>query len=94
MIGALQCVAHVLGHGTGHHQHIGVARRGNKPDAEALDIVVGIVKGMDLKLASITGASVDFAYRETAAETPPRRTADGRGEFFYRCVIQRRRLSQ
>ena len=26
VIGALQRLAHVLGHGTGHHQYIGVAR--------------------------------------------------------------------
>ena len=53
MIGALQRVAHALGHGTSHHQYIGMARRGHEPEAEALDVVIGIVERVNLKLASI-----------------------------------------
>ncbi len=53
MIGALQCVAHVLCHGTGHEQHIGMARRGDEAKAEALDVVVGVAKRVDFKLAAI-----------------------------------------
>src|ERR1700736_2550751 len=58
MIGALQRFAHVLGHGPSHHQYVGMARRGNEPEAEALYIVVGVVKRVDFELASIARASV------------------------------------
>ncbi len=30
MIGALQRIAHVFGYRTRHHQHVGMARRGNE----------------------------------------------------------------
>ena len=81
MIGALQRVAHVLGHRTGHHQHIGMARRGDEAQAEALDVVIGVVERVDFELASIAGSGVDLADREAAAEPPPRGVADGGGEF-------------
>ena len=77
MIGALQRVAHVLGHGPGHHQYVGMARRGNESESEALDVVVSVVKRVDLELASIARAGVDLAYRQTSAEPPPRSVTDG-----------------
>ena len=92
MIGALQCVAHVLRDRSGYHQHIGMTRRRNEPETEALDVVVGIVQGVDFKFASIAGSGVDLAYREASAETPPRGVTDGRCEFGYRGIVRRRRL--
>ena len=71
MIGALQRVAHVLRHRSGYHQHISMARRRNEPEAESLDVVVGVVQRVDFKFASIAGSGVDFAYGEAASETPP-----------------------
>jgi hypothetical protein len=44
-----------------------MARRGNKPEAEALDVVVGVVKRVDFEFASIARAGVDFADRQTSA---------------------------
>src|SRR5258708_4401870 len=92
IIGALQCVAHVLGHGPRHHQYVGMAWRGNEPQAEAFDIVVGVVKCVAFELASIAGAGVDLAYGETSAEPPPRRAADGCCEFAHRGIVRRWRL--
>ena len=53
VIGALQRFAHVFGHRTGHHQDIGMARRGDEPQAEAFDVVVGVVERVNFELASI-----------------------------------------
>ena len=36
VVRALKCVAHIPGHGPGHHQHIGMAWRGDEAEAEAL----------------------------------------------------------
>ena len=92
MIGALQRLAHVLGHGTGHHQHIGMARRGDEAQAEALDVVIGVVERVDFELASVARAGVDLADRETSPEPPPRGAADGGCEFAQRGIVRRRRL--
>ena len=76
MISPFQRLAHVLGHGPGDHQDIGVARRCNKADAEPLDVVIRIVQGMDLKLAAVARASIDLADRETFAEALPGGASD------------------
>src|SRR5260370_31106545 len=92
MIGALERLTHVLGHGTRHHQHIGMARRGNEPETKAFDVVVGVVKRVNFEFASVAEAGVDLAYRETSAEPPPRRAADGCCEFAHRGSVRRWRL--
>jgi hypothetical protein len=92
VIGALQCVAHVLGHGAGYHQHIGMSRRGNEAEAEAFDVIVGIVKRVDFQLASVTRSSVDLAYGEASAKPPPRGTTNCCCEFGDRRIVRRRRL--
>jgi hypothetical protein len=92
MIGALQGVAHVLGHGPGHHQYIGMARRGNKPEAEALDVVVGVVKRVNFEFAPIARSGVDLAYGETSAETSSRSATNGGCEFGHGGIVRRRRL--
>ena len=91
VIGALQCVAHVFGHRTNHHQHIGMARRGDEPEAEALDVVVSVVERVNPELAFIAGAGIDLAYRQTSAQTPPRGAANGCCEFGHRGIVGRRR---
>ena len=72
IIGAQQRLAHVFRHGTGYHKHIGMARRGDEAQPEAFDVIIGVVERVNLELASIAGAGVDLAYREAAAEPPPR----------------------
>ena len=71
-IGPLQRLAHVLGHRAGHQQHVGVTRRGDEAQAEALEIVEGVVERVDFKLAAVAGAGVDLADREAAAEPAAR----------------------
>ena len=90
-VGPLQCLAHVLGNWSGHQKHVGVTRRGDKAQAEALQIVERIVEGMNLKFAAVAGAGVDFADREAATESPTRRAFDARRQFGKRCVVGRRR---
>ena len=67
-IGALQRLAHILGHRSGHQQHVGVTRRGDKAQAKALEIVKGVVERVNFKLAAVAGAGIDLADGETAAE--------------------------
>src|SRR3954453_10241439 len=69
-IGALECFAHIPGHGAGHHQHIGMTWRSDEAKAEALDVVIGVIERVDLKLASIAGSGVDLTYRKAPAKTP------------------------
>ena len=88
MIGALQRFAHIPGHRTRHHQHVGMARRGNEAQAEALDVVIGVVERVDLKFASVAGSGVDLAYRKAAAEPPPCHTADCGREFGHRGIVR------
>ena len=49
--------------GPGDQQHVGVARRGDEAQAEALQIVEGIGERVDLQLAAVAGAGVDLADR-------------------------------
>ena len=60
IIGAPQGLAHVLGDGSGHHQHIGMARRGHEAQAEPLDVIIRVVEGMNLELAAIAGAGIEL----------------------------------
>ena len=45
-----------------------MAGRGHEADAEALDVVEGVVERVDLELAAVAGTRVDLADAETAAE--------------------------
>ena len=53
MISSFQGIAHIFGHRSRDHEDVGVARRGDEPDTEAFDIVIGIAQRMDLQLATI-----------------------------------------
>jgi hypothetical protein len=50
-----------VGDRPGHQQHVGVARRSRKLDAETLDVIDRIVERVDFQLASVAGAGVDLA---------------------------------
>ena len=54
--------------GPGDEQHVGVARAGDELDAQALEVVVGVVERVDLELAAVARARVDLADRQRAAE--------------------------
>ena len=68
-------------------------RRGDETKAEALEIVEGVVERVDLELAAIAGASVDFADRKATAETSARRALKTLGEFGECGVVTRGRGS-
>ena len=68
-----------------------MARRGDEPQAEALDVVIGVVERVDFQLASIAGSGIDLADRQAAAEPSPRGLAERRGELRHGGVIGRRR---
>ena len=76
VVGALQRLAHVLGDRAGHQQHVGVARRGDEAQAEALEVVEGVVERVDLQLAAVAGAGIDLADRQAAAEPAARGAVD------------------
>src|SRR5208282_6773234 len=64
-IGPQERLAHILGYRSRDEQNIGMARRGNKPETESLEIVKGIAEGMHFELAAIERACIDLADRET-----------------------------
>ncbi len=94
LVGALQRLAHVLGHRPGDQQHVGVARRGDEAQAEALEVVEGVVERVDLQLAAVAGAGIDLADREAAAEPPARGALDAGGELGQRRVVGPRRRAR
>jgi DNA-binding IclR family transcriptional regulator len=68
LIGATQSQLHVPCNGSGHQQHVGMARAGNESNAEALDVVVGVIEGVDFEFASVAGTGIDFANAQSLAE--------------------------
>ena len=57
-----------------------MARRGDEAQAEALEIVEGVVERVDFQFAAVAGAGVDLADREAAAEPAPRGAIDAGGQ--------------
>ena len=82
VVGAAQRLLHVARHRPGDQQHVGVARAGDEPDAQALDVVVGVVERVDLQLAAVARAGIDLADRQRLAE-------DGQ-QFVAGCAAPRR----
>ena len=80
-IGSLKRFAHVFRHRTGDEQDVGVARRRDKTQAESFEIVIGVVERVDLQLAAIAGARVDFADRQAAAQFLARRAPERVAKF-------------
>ena len=63
-----------------------MAWRGDELQAEAFQVVEGVVERVDLELAAIAGACIDLADGEAAAEPPLRRAVEicrklGKGRF-------------
>src|SRR5947207_2745690 len=61
-------LGHVPRHGARHEQAVGVARRGDDVEPEALEVIVRPGERGDLELAGVAGAGVHVADRERAAE--------------------------
>ena len=57
-------------------QHVGMARRGDEAQAEALEVVERVVERVDFEFAAIAGAGIDLADRERAAELARARAVD------------------
>ena len=81
VVGAQQRLAHVLGDRARHQQHVGMARRGDEFQPEALEIVEGVVQRVDLELAAIARAGVDLADGEAAAKPALRRAIEIGGKL-------------
>src|SRR5213076_3113797 len=64
-------LGHVPRHGAGHEQAVGVARRGDEGEAEALEVVVRARQARDLELTAVARAGVHLADRQRAAEAAP-----------------------
>src|SRR5262245_21827308 len=64
-----------------------MARGGDDAQAETLEIVEGIVEGVDFELAAVAGAGVDLTDREAAAEPFARGTVDTPRELGQRRVV-------
>jgi hypothetical protein len=52
---------HVARYRAGHEQHVGMARRGNKVNAEPLDVIHRAVQPHDLQLATVARPGIHFA---------------------------------
>ena len=78
IVGAFERFAHVARDRAGDEQHVGMARRGDEAQAEALEVVEGVVERVDFQLAAVAGAGIDLADGEAAAEPAPRRAIDAR----------------
>jgi hypothetical protein len=48
-----------------------MSRARNELNADALDVVVGIIECLDLKLTSVAGSGIDMANAQSAAENSP-----------------------
>ena len=95
VIGAFERFAHVSGHGTGHEQHVRMAGGGDEPKAETLQVVKGILEGVEFELAAVAGARIDEPEREASPEPLPRSFLDPEAEVLNEGVVDgRRRLGK
>ena len=61
LVGLQQGELHIPGDRPGNQEHVGVTRRGNEVNAEALKVVDGIVQGNDFEFASIARTCIHFS---------------------------------
>jgi hypothetical protein len=70
-------------------------RRSDEAEAEPLDVVKGVVEGVDLEFAAVARAGIDLADRQAAPQPTARRVVDLPGQFGERGIVRcRRRLGQ
>jgi len=87
LVSALEGFAHVGGDRARYEQHIGVAWRCHKTNAESLQIVQDIVKGVDLEFAAIAGARIDLANGKRSTQPPSGRTVHLRCKFSHGGIV-------
>lgn len=87
IIGSLKRFAHVLCYRSGYHQDIGMTRRRNKPETEALDVVISIVQRVNFEFASVARPGINFAYRKATSEAPTCGSAYGYCQFSHRGIV-------
>jgi hypothetical protein len=93
--GAIQRFAHVACHRPGNEQYVSVARRGDKAQTKALDVVEGVIERMNLKLAAVARTGIDLTDRKAAAEPPIGRPVYLRCQLGERAIAgSRRRFGQ
>src|SRR5262249_8295256 len=68
IVGALECSFHVARYGAGYEQHIGVARASHEADAQPFEIVVRVVRRVNLQLASVARARINVTDAERAGK--------------------------
>jgi len=68
VVSAPQRLSHMARDRAGHEQHVGVARGGDKLDAQTLQVVVRIMQRINFQLAAVARAGIDVADGERAAE--------------------------
>ncbi len=73
---------HIARDRTGDQQHVGMARRGDEVNAEALDVVDRVVQRNDLLLTSVAGARVHLANRQRPAEQALNRLGNPLGRLL------------
>jgi hypothetical protein len=61
IVGHFQGDFHVTAHRPGDQQEIGMPGRRDKMNSEALQIIIGIVHGMDFQLAGVAGPRIHLA---------------------------------
>ena len=67
VVGLAQRQLHVARDRAGDQQHVGVARRGDEVNAEALDVIDRAVQADDLHLAAVAGTGIHLADVQRAA---------------------------
>src|SRR5215813_2470040 len=87
VIRALEPLPHVGGDWTRYEQHVGMARRGDEPDSEALQVVHDVVESMYFQLAAIAGPGIDLSDGQRATQSPPGRAVEPRGKFLHRGFV-------
>jgi len=92
VVGALKRLAHIAGYRPRDHEYVGVTRGRDKSQAEAFEIIEGVVERVDFELAAVARAGVDLPNRETAAQPSACRVLHSRAERRQRCVVSGRRL--
>src|SRR3954463_12262058 len=79
---SLKGFPHVLRDWPGNQQYVRMSRRGDKPDPEALDVVVWVIQGMDFEFTRIAGSGIHLPDRETSSKPAAGLTLEGAADFL------------
>ena len=76
-----QRLTHVFRHRSRHHEHIGMARRGDEAQAEPFEVIERVCQSVDFELAAVAGTGIDLADRQRAAKAGARCPVDVSGQL-------------